>query len=80
MSHTHMSSPMQTYQPLLRPHSFVIGLTACSGSENPPPPITPTGTPGAEEAIGERLFLDTRLPNSPTRTSLPYPIAGVSGH
>jgi hypothetical protein len=74
MSHTHMSSPMQTYQPLLRPHSFVIGLTACSGSENPPPPITPTGTPGAEEAIGERLFLDTRLPQQPNanESSLSY--------
>jgi len=40
-----------------------IGLVSCSGSgaENSPPPIADTGTPGAEEALGERLFLETRF-------------------
>lgn len=38
-------------------------LVSCSGSggENTPPPIADTGTPGAEEAVGERLFLETRF-------------------
>ncbi len=61
MRHTHISSSMQTYWSFLLPILLVIGLTACSGTENPPPPSTPTGTPGAEEAVGERLFLETRF-------------------
>ncbi|OQW33888.1 MAG: hypothetical protein A4E19_19145 [Nitrospira sp. SG-bin1] len=42
---------------------FLLSLAACSGSssENSPPPIVNTGTPGAEEAVGERLFLETRF-------------------
>ena len=40
---------------------FLTGLVACSGSENTPPPPTATGTPAAEEAVGERLFLETRF-------------------
>lgn len=42
---------------------FLIGVAACSGDDNPPvsPPIASTGTPGAEEAVGERLFLETRF-------------------
>lgn len=42
---------------------FLIGAAACSGDDNPPvsPPIASTGTPGAEEAVGERLFLETRF-------------------
>ncbi|TKB80543.1 MAG: hypothetical protein E8D42_04170 [Nitrospira sp.] len=40
---------------------FLTGLVACSGSESTPPPLTATGTPGAEEAVGERLFLETRF-------------------
>ncbi len=40
---------------------FLTGLVACSGSESTTPPLTATGTPGAEEAVGERLFLETRF-------------------
>lgn len=43
---------------------FLTGLVACSGSEDPPSPPQPptaTGTPAAAEALGERLFLDTRF-------------------
>jgi hypothetical protein len=39
-----------------------IGLVACSGGESSSPPVSAhPGTPGAEEAVGERLFLDTRF-------------------
>ena len=42
---------------------LLIGLVSCSGSggEGSAPPIADTGTPGAEEAVGERLFLETRF-------------------
>ena len=41
---------------------LLIGLVACSGGENSSPPVaTDPGTAGAEEAVGERLFLDTRF-------------------
>lgn len=40
---------------------FLTGLVACSGREDAPTPPTATGTPAAAEALGERLFLDTRL-------------------
>lgn len=42
---------------------LVTGLVSCSdsGSETSPPPIADTGTAGAEEAVGERLFLETRF-------------------
>lgn len=42
---------------------LLIGLVSCSGSggESSPPPIADTGTAGAEEAVGERLFLETRF-------------------
>ncbi len=40
---------------------FLTGLVACSGDESTPPPLAATGTPGAEEAVGERLFLETRF-------------------
>jgi len=45
---------------------FLIGAVACSGDENQPvsTPIASTGTPGAEEAVGERLFLETRFAQS----------------
>jgi len=42
---------------------LIISLVACSGG-NPnsaPPPAAQIGTPGAEEALGERLFLETRF-------------------
>ena len=65
----HVSLPHQKTQTYLVPLFsvlFSIGLAACSGSDNPPPP-TPailTGTPGAEEGVGERLFLETRFAQS----------------
>ncbi|MGQ0557833.1 MAG: hypothetical protein ACT4PN_18030 [Nitrospiraceae bacterium] len=40
---------------------LLTGLVACSGDESTPPPLAATGTPGAEEAVGERLFLETRF-------------------
>jgi len=41
-------------------------LVECSGgAKTPPPPsVAATGTPGAETAVGERLFLDTRFAQS----------------
>jgi hypothetical protein len=38
-------------------------LIGCSGGSSSPPPasVTATGTPGAEEAVGERLFVETRF-------------------
>ena len=63
MNHVSVPNHTQTFLALLFSVLFSIGLAACSGSENPPPPTpaTLTGTPGAEEAVGERLFLETRL-------------------
>ena len=49
------------------PHTFLPlilllgGLVACSGSESTAPPPAATGTPAAAEALGERLFLETRF-------------------
>ena len=42
---------------------LLISLVACSGGSqnNAPPTATQIGTPGAEEALGERLFLETRF-------------------
>lgn len=40
---------------------FLTGLVACSGREDAPTPPAATGTPAAAEALGERLFLDTRF-------------------
>ena len=37
-----------------------ISTNACSGSINSGPPAT-AGTAGAEQAVGERLFLETRF-------------------
>ena len=40
-----------------------LPLVACSGGDQPSTstPTTQVGTPGAEEALGERLFLETRF-------------------
>src|SRR5215475_1929604 len=40
-----------------------IAITGCSASNSsgPPPTAQATGTPGAEQAVGERLFLETRF-------------------
>ena len=42
---------------------FVLALVvACSGSGSSTPPTAQvTGTPGAEQALGERLFMETRF-------------------
>ncbi len=41
---------------------FLSSIVSCSGNEdNLPPPIASSGTAGAEEAVGERLFLETRF-------------------
>ncbi|MGZ8386325.1 MAG: hypothetical protein ACXWWI_10210, partial [Nitrospira sp.] len=55
---THQSKISRVFASLLL---FLTGLVACSGSESTPPPPAATGTPGAEEAVGERLFLETRF-------------------
>ena len=42
----------------------MIGGNGCSGgssSGGPPPTAAVTGTAGAEQALGERLFLETRF-------------------
>jgi len=62
MSHAPVPHQTPTYLTLLFPILFLIGLVACSSGESSSPPIaTAPGTPGAEEDIGERLFLDTRF-------------------
>jgi len=62
MSHAHVPHQTPTYLTLLFSLLFLIGLVACSGGESSSPPIAlAPGTPGAEEDVGERLFLDTRF-------------------
>jgi hypothetical protein len=61
---THMCRPRrnQTALALVPSILLLISMAACSGGESPSAPIiADTGTPGAEEAVGERLFLDTRF-------------------
>lgn len=43
---------------------LVVGCGSGSSSSAPPPSVATTGTPGAETAVGERLFLDTRFAQS----------------
>jgi len=66
MSHNRMANQTQIFLAFLCSMLFLIGAVACSGDENSPPstPIASTGTPGAEEAVGERLFLETRFAQS----------------
>ncbi len=63
MSRDRMTSHTQTSLAFLGSMLFLIGAVACSGDGDAPPslPIASTGTPGAEEAVGERLFLETRF-------------------
>lgn len=63
MSRDRMPSQPQTYLAFLCSMLFLIGAVACSGDESSPPspPIASSGTPGAEEAVGERLFFETRF-------------------
>ncbi|MGE3979434.1 MAG: hypothetical protein AB7F94_17900 [Nitrospira sp.] len=57
-----MPNQSQTYLALLLSILFLSGLVACSAGDNPSPPVAAApGTPGAEEDVGERLFLDTRF-------------------
>ena len=61
-----MNFPLITHQPKISRACaplilFLTGLVACSGSESTPPPPAATGTPAAAEALGERLFLETRF-------------------
>ncbi|MDR4463089.1 MAG: hypothetical protein MRJ66_02370 [Nitrospira sp.] len=57
---------MQTSLALSGSILFLAGAVACSGDEpSPPSPsLASIGTPGAEEAVGERLFLETRFAQS----------------
>jgi cytochrome c peroxidase len=57
---------MQTSLALSCSILFLAGAVACSGDETPPPSpsLASIGTPGAEEAVGERLFLETRFAQS----------------
>ena len=43
---------------------LVVGCGSGSSNSAPPPSVAATGTPGAETAVGERLFLDTRFAQS----------------
>lgn len=43
---------------------LAVGCGSGSSSSSPPPSVAATGTPGAETAVGERLFLDTRFAQS----------------
>ncbi|HSQ50773.1 MAG TPA: hypothetical protein VLL94_05825, partial [Nitrospiraceae bacterium] len=43
---------------------LVVGCGNGSSNSAPPPSVAATGTPGAETAVGERLFLDTRFAQS----------------
>ena len=62
MSHVHLPSQTRPYLVLVASVLFLIGVVACSGGGvSSAPPGTSTGTPGAEEDVGERLFLDTRF-------------------
>jgi hypothetical protein len=63
MSLTALPSQPTTSLSFLPSLLLLIGLVSCSGSgsESSSPPSTDTGTPGAEEALGERLFLETRF-------------------
>jgi hypothetical protein len=58
---THQSQITRVFASLLL---VLTGLVACSGSESTSPPPAATGTPAAAEALGERLFLDTRFAQS----------------
>ena len=49
---------LHTFLPLIL---LLSGLVACSEGESTAPPPAATGTPAASEALGERLFLDTRF-------------------
>ncbi len=65
MNHTRISRQTWRDLTLLLAIVFFTGVVSCSSSnDSPPPPIASAGTPGAEEAVGERLFLETRFAQS----------------
>lgn len=64
MSLTHNRGTLPAVLTILPILLLFVGLAACSGPEHSSPPIVDTGTPGAEEAVGERLFLETRFAQS----------------
>jgi hypothetical protein len=63
MSWNTMPSRTQTSLAFLGSMLFLIGAVACSGDESLPvsTSLASTGTPGAEEVVGELLFLETRF-------------------
>ncbi len=62
MKHARTSRQPQTGAALLLTIMCSIGIVSCSSSNEPAPtPPTATGTAGAEESVGERLFLETRF-------------------
>ena len=62
MKHARASRQPQTGVALLLTIMCSIGIVSCSSSNEPSPtPPTTTGTAGAEESVGERLFLETRF-------------------
>ncbi|MBX3305879.1 MAG: hypothetical protein KF751_07480 [Nitrospira sp.] len=61
MKHARTSRQPQTGIALLLTIMCSIGIVSCSSSNEPAPTPLPTGTAGAEESVGERLFLETRF-------------------
>ena len=62
MKHARTSRQPQTRIALLLTIVCSIGIVSCSSRNEPAPtPPTTTGTAGAEESVGERLFLETRF-------------------
>ncbi len=61
MSHSHRPCHTRISRSLLSSILILCGVVACSGGESTPVPPAVTGTAGAEEAVGERLFLETRF-------------------
>ncbi len=66
MSCNTIAKRIQTSLALIYSILFLAGTVACSGDETsrPSPSLASIGTPGAEEAVGERLFLETRFAQS----------------
>lgn len=62
MDHTRVSHQPWSGLVVLLSLTFFTSIVSCSGSDDSPPPsIASSGAPGAEEAVGERLFLETRF-------------------